>query len=418
MGFSSIQGDTLAIQRAQLSSAWYYQRPDAGYVEYDPRRTSLSGWSAASSLGKESGTYQFGIYGDATSPGFELNDAGFQANADGLDVFGFVNRRWTRPGKVFRFAFLGNNAGVNYNFGGVRTGLRYNFNAFGQFLNYWGVDGHFNANFRSLSAGLPRGGPLAYSPAGWSVSGGVSSDSRKRISLWTSGHYSWNELGGWGYGLFSGLTLRPTSTVSATIGPEFFSSRSKLQFVQSQPDSTATATYGGQYLFAEVLQKTLDLTTRLNVTFTPALSLQLYAQPFVATGDYGRFKELAQPRSLDYVVYGETAGSTLRCFDGNDAEIPCSGAQGPAYYLADPDGAGPRASVQVFNPDFDARALRGNAVLRWEYRPGSTLFLVWTRSCSAFSADPDFGGLSDLGRLCQGPSDNMFAVKLNYWLSF
>ncbi|MBI2614897.1 MAG: hypothetical protein HYW52_04325, partial [Gemmatimonadetes bacterium] len=93
-------------------------------------------------------------------------------------------------------------------------------------------------------------------------------------------------------------------------------------------------------------------------------------------------------------------------------------AQAPAYYLGDPDGAGPRAGVQLFNPDFGARSLRGNAVLRWEYRPGSTLFLVWTRSCSASSAVPEFGGVSDLGRLCEGPSDNVFAVKANYWLSF
>ncbi|MBI2072113.1 MAG: hypothetical protein HYT81_03575 [Gemmatimonadetes bacterium] len=218
--------------------------------------------------------------------------------------------------------------------------------------------------------------------------------------------------------MFTGINLRPTPSISVSVSPEFFSSRSKLQHVRAQDDSTATATFGRQYVFAEVLQRTLDLTTRLNLTFTPALSLQLYAQPFVATGDYGGFKELARPRSLDHVVYGETPGSTLRCFDANDLEIPCGGAQASAYYLGDPDGASPRAGVQLFNPDLGARSLRGNAVLRWEYRPGSTLFLVWTRSCSASSAVPEFGGVSDLGRLCEGPSDNVFAVKANYWLSF
>ncbi len=418
LGFSRIEGDTLAMQRAQRSSARYYQRPDADYVEYDPTRTSLSGWTASLSLGKEAGGSQFGIFGNATSPGFEVNDAGFQTSADDLDFFGFVNRRWTKPGKVFRFAFLGNNVNVNHNFGGVRTGLRYNFNAFGQFLNYWGADAHFNASLRSLSDGLTRGGPLAQSAQSLSVSGGLASDSRKPIALRLAGHYAWNELGGWGYGVFGSLDLRPTPSVSVSVGPELFSSRTILQYVRVQDDSTATATFGRQYVFAEVLQKTLDLTTRLNVTFTPALSLQLYAQPFVATGDYDGFKELTRPRSLDHIVYGETPGSTLRCFDGNDAEIACGGAQAPAYYLGDPDGAGPRPSVQLFNPDFGARSLRGNAVLRWEYRPGSTLFLVWTRSCSASSAVPDFRGLSDLGRLCEGPSDNVFAVKANYWLSF
>jgi hypothetical protein len=417
VGLSRIEGDTLAIQGAQRSSARYYQRPDADYVEYDPGRTALSGWAASVNLSKEAGTYQFGVSGVAEAPGFELNDAGFFGSADDLEAFAYLNRRWTKPGKVFKYAFLGNNAGATYNFGGVRTGGWYNFNAFGQFLNNWGADAHFNINFRRLDDGLTRGGPLAQAPRSMAVSGGISTDSRKPINLFVGSHYSWNEIGGWGYGVFSSLNLRPTPGISVSVGPELFSSRSILQYVSAQDDATATATFGRQYVFAEVLQKTLDLTTRLNVTFTPALSLQLYAQPFVATGDYDGFKELAQPRSLDHVVYGEAPGSTLRCFDGNDVELACGSAPAPAYYLGDPDGAGPRASARVDNPDFGSRSLRGNAVLRWEYRPGSTLYLVWTRSCSA-SAGPQFGGLNDLGRLCEGPSDNVFAVKANYWVSF
>jgi len=417
MAFSRIEGDTLAIQRAQRSSARYYQRPDADYVEYDPTRTALTGWAGSLSFGKEAGAYQFGLYGSARSTGFELNDTGFQTSADDLEFSGFVNRRWTRPGNVFRSAFLGNNAGMPRNFGGIRTGGWYNLNAFGQFLNYWSADAHLSITFRSLSDGLTRGGPLAQSPRSSSVSAGMSSDSRKPVSFWLYSYYSWNEIGGWGYGTYSGLNLRPTPSISASVGPSFSSSRSVLQFVQARDDATATATFGRQYVFAEVLQKTLDLTTRLNVTFTPVLTLQLYAQPFVATGDYDRFKELARARSRDHVVYGETTGSTIRCFDENDAEIGCGGTQVPDYYIGDPDGAGPRPGVQVSNPDFNSRSLRGNAVLRWEYRPGSTLFLVWTRSCSAFSSTPEFRGVSDLGRLCQGPSDNVVAVKLNYWLS-
>ncbi|HXV85754.1 MAG TPA: DUF5916 domain-containing protein, partial [Gemmatimonadales bacterium] len=347
---------------------------------------------------------------------FEINDAGFQTSADDVELFAFLNRRWTRPGKVFRFAFLGNNAGLNRNFGGIRTGGWYNFNAFGQFLNYWGADAHFNINFRSLSDGLTRGGPLAESPRAMNVSGGLSSDSRKSVSFWLSTYYSWNELGGWGHGLYSGINVRPTPSISGSVGPSFSESRSMLQYVRSQDDATATATFGRQYVFAEVLQKTLDLTTRLNVTFTPDLTLQLYAQPFVATGDYGTFKELVRPRSLEHLVYGQGPGSTLRCYDGSDVEIVC-GSQTPAYYLGDPDGSGPRTEVRLDNPDFASRSLRGNAVLRWEYRPGSTLFLVWTRSCSSFGATPDFGGLGDLGRLCTGPADNVLAVKANWWVS-
>jgi len=175
---------------------------------------------------------------------------------------------------------------------------------------------------------------------------------------------------------------------------------------------------GRQYVFAQIRQKSLDLTTRLNVTFSPTLTLQLYTQPFVATGDYYRFKELARSRSLDYVAYGETPGSTLRCYDATDTAMSCSGAAAPAYYVANPDTTARRRDVRIRNPNFSSRSLRGNAVLRWEYRPGSTLFFVWTTNCSAFSGDPRFSAGNDIQHLCQGPSANVVAVKLNYWLSF
>jgi len=416
-GFSRISGDTLAIQRAQRSSARYYQRPDADYVEYDPTRTSLAGWTAALSLNKESGRYQFGLSGSAISPGFDLNDAGFQTTADYASLFAFVNRRWTRPGKVFRQLFLGNNAAVNVNFGGVRTNLRYNFNLYGQFLNYWSAWAYGGFNVRALSDRLTRGGPLAYSPGGWFSGGGFGSDSRKRVAGWLEVYHDGNEIGGAEWGVWSSLDLRPTSTITVSVGPSYRASNSILQYLQSQTDTTATATFGRQYVFAQIRQKSLDLTTRLNITFTPRLSLQLYTQPFVATGDYYRLKELARPRSLDYVTYGETPGSTLRCYDATDTAMSCSGAAAPAYYVANPDTTAGRRDVRIGNPDFSSRSLRGNLVLRWEYRPGSTLFFVWTTSCSAFSGDPRFRAGNDIQHLCQGPSANVFAVKMNYWLS-
>ncbi|MEK6768261.1 MAG: hypothetical protein AABY85_04650, partial [Gemmatimonadota bacterium] len=276
-------------------------------------------------------------------------------------------------------------------------------------------------NVRALSDRLTRGGPLAYSPGSWFSGGGLSSDSRKRVAASLNVNYSENEIGGTGWGMDGSLDLRPTSSITVSVGPSYSTSNSILQYLQSQTDTMATAMFGRQYVFAQIRQKSLDLTTRLNITFTPRLSLQLYTQPFVATGDYYRFKELARPRSIDYVVFGETPGSTLApsCFDATDSPVSCSaaGAPAPRYYDADPDGPGPRRSARISNFDFNSRSLRGNAVLRWEYRPGSTLFLVWTTACSAFSSNPRFRAGDDLQQLCQGPSDNVFAVKMNYWLS-
>jgi len=217
------------------------------------------------------------------------------------------------------------------------------------------------------------------------------------------------ELGGRGLGFHLEAEWQPSPRVLLAVGPNYYASREPLQYVRSTTDPTAQGTFGRRYLFAEITQRTLDLTTRLNVTLTPNLSVQLYVQPFIATGDYQGFKELTAPRTRDYLVYGRAPGSTL---------TPLTDPSGAVTgYALDPDGAGARPAAQIGNPDFSSRSLRGNAVVRWEYRPGSTLFLVWTSNCSAYGANPRFDAVGDVGRLCQGRADNVFAVKFNYWLS-
>jgi hypothetical protein len=237
----------------------------------------------------------------------------------------------------------------------------------------------------------------------------LSSDSRRPLRAAASVTYADNDLGGSSVTVATEVYLRPSRSVSLSLAPSYQWLLTNQQYVTARADSTATATFGRRYILSDILQRTLDLTTRLNVTLTPTLSLQLYAQPFVATGDFRRFKEFLAPGTTRYLVYGEAAGSSL---------TPVSGADGSvAAYDLDPDGPGPRPVTRIGNPDFASRSLRGNAVLRWEYRPGSTLFLVWTTSCSAYGPQPVFSAGDDLRHLCQGRADNVFAVKVNYWMS-
>jgi len=375
-GLSYIAGDTLAIQRAQLSSARYYQRPDADYVDYDPARTSLAGWTGTLGVSRDVGRWIYGLTATAVSPGFELNDVGYQTNADRAQAAFFAIRRWTRPGKVFRNAMIQLLGVGGVDFGGDRVSSQLQLYGGGSFLNYWYVNAGVTQTARATNPSLTRGGPAGISPATTTASLSLSTDSRKRVWASLGGSGVRNELDGWSANVYSTLTLRPSNSVSLSVSPDYSVARTQQQYVTSFADSTAVATFGRRYVFSEIIQRTLDLTTRLDVTFTPSLSLQLYTQPFIATGDYRRFKELAAPRTMDYVDFG-----------GNPA------------------------------PDFAYRSLRGNAVLRWEYRPGSTLFLVWTQSCSAYDSQATFSAGDDLRHLCQGRSDNVFAVKLNYWLS-
>ena len=174
-------------------------------------------------------------------------------------------------------------------------------------------------------------------------------------------------------------------------------------------DPTATAFYGTRYVFAELRQKSVNFDTRVNVTFSPTLTFELYAQPFISSVHYSQLKEFAAPRGLRKLVYGQDIGTVTTSRDATGAVTD---------YTIDPDGSGPAAPFTVSNPDFNFRSLRGNAVVRWEYRPGSTLFFVWTRSSSdVASYVGDLAFSRDTDALFKAKADNVFLVKVNWWLN-
>jgi len=164
--------------------------------------------------------------------------------------------------------------------------------------------------------------------------------------------------------------------VSVTVGPNFSKSQTPLQYRYKAYDSTgaSAATYDTSYTFARLQQTELSAAIRLNWTYSPTLSLQLYAQPLISAGKFSDYRRLARPRSYDFV----------------------SVASGG-------------------NEDFNFKSLRGNAVLRWEYMPGSTLFFVWTQSREDFENVGDFRFGSSMGRMLSAPAENIFMIKATYW---
>jgi hypothetical protein len=171
-------------------------------------------------------------------------------------------------------------------------------------------------------------------------------------------------------------------------------------------DPYATTMYGKRYIFADLIYKELSAQIRVNWTLSPDLSFQMFVQPLFATGDYTNFKEFARPKSFDFNVYGKNgslfADSTFN--DGNRS-----------IYL-DPDGAGPAPMIIINHPNFNRISLRGNAVLRWEYMPGSTLFFVWTQSRFDNEGSGNFDFHRSFNRLVDAKADNIFMLKFTYWL--
>jgi uncharacterized protein DUF5916 len=409
-GGSYILGDPAAIRAAQRSSNRYFQRPDTRSFRYDPQRRSLSGVNAEVYLNKVAGNWTWGLAARTVSPGFEVNDLGFQQRVDQTSLAASLGRRWTRPVLMFRRAYAYLTFAPSWNYDGNPIERKYGALGYVQFRNFWSADASASYTAPALDDRLTRGGPLAAKPASGYVSAELYSDSRKQISAYGFVDYSRNAAGGWSASVLPQITLRRGSAVSVSVGPYYAVGRSAAQFVQRVSDSTAAATGGTRYVFAELNQHTVDLTVRVTAALSPALSIQLYAQPFSFSGDYRTFKELRASRTFAFTTYGKDDGSTIR-----DTLLP-SGAKTVPGYVVDPGGGG--KPFTLVDPDFRTRSLQFKTVIRWEYRPGSTLYIAWTQSRSGyFPSDSSFSVGRDFGaELFRDRPTNVFMVKASYWL--
>jgi hypothetical protein len=413
---TNVSGDTAAILRLQQSSARYFQRPDRGNGangllsdRFDPSLTSLRGLGAYARFARDQGNWLWEVSTNLRTPGFENNDIAFLSRADYWWMSGNLFRQWTKPTTWYRQAFFIVGGQQQYNFDWDLTDRQGQL--FGDIVlrNYWEINGFWIGRPSVLDDGLARGGPVLRRPAlnYWQAS--LSSDRRKSVVVNASGSYDRSSDGKPDWYTSLTLQLRPASNISLSLGPSFSHNETAYQYVSAVADPTATAFAGTRYVFADLNQDAVAMDTRFNVTFTPNLTFELFVQPLIASGSYSRYKEFAAPRALRKLTYGVDVGT--------DSVVPGSAGQ-PDVHVIDPDAAGPAQSFSITDPSFVFRALRGNAVLRWEYRPGSTLFLVWTRSSeSALSRGSiDFG--PDTHALFRGPAENIFLLKMNFWLGF
>ena len=399
-GGTRVEGSQADILKLQYSSMHYFQRPDADHVEVNPEATSLSGWGGRFNLAKQEGNWLLSAAVGVLSPAFNPNDTGFQHSASDLINIHFLpGYQWTKPGKVFRNALVIGGPFWNFDFGGNKNWEGFLASFEGTFLNYWYINTMFAHNPQTLSKTLSRGGPLILIPSGYQFDFGFNSDSRKAVVL--EGYMSYYRRPRSGHSLYTELSLRwkPASNISLSFGPRYETDRGEMQWVTRVEDPLMTETFGTRYVFGRISNPVLSTEIRLNWTFTPRVSLQLYLQPFIAVGTYDKFKELARPRAFEYNVYGDGA-STIT-------------AEGGRYFV-DPDGEGPAAPFSFTNPDFNYKSLRGTLVFRWEYLPGSVLYVVWTQSRADYSNPGNFQLQRDLGDLLVAPGDNIFMIKLSY----
>jgi hypothetical protein len=374
---SSVRGSSEAITALQESNVHLFQRPDADHVDLDPTATSMNGHAGSIAFGKIGGErVRFSSLFGYRSPGFDYNDLGFQRRADERVIQNWLQWRFEKPGKYVRNFRINFNNWGGWNFAGDRLVLGYNVNAHWQFQNFWRIGSGLNLNRRGFDDRATRGGPGAYSngPIGsWFY---VETDGRRLVSFDLFTFWN-NDLNGSRLvELSPALTLRPMPALSMQVGAQWSSNKDDNQWIANLEEEGSPT----RYVFGRLKQTTAAATVRVNYTLSPNLSLQLYGQPFVSAGHYEHYKELVDGRAERYqdrfrpFAYGE-------------------------------------------NADFNYLSFRTTNVLRWEFKPGSTLFVVWQQGRDQDGTRGDFRLGRDFGDVFSTPSTNTFLVKMAYWFN-
>ena len=383
---SRVSGTPEAIAITQQDQVHYYQRPDDD-IEFDPTRTSLSGYAMEARFAKVGGTRTVFETGYARrSAGFEINDLGFLNQSDIQTWNTWFALRFNKPNKVFQRLNWNFNWWQYWTLEGLPTDRAFNSNVHTQFNNRWWLHagGTIGIGQTYCDRNCTRGGPaLKQEPfiAPW---GGIEGNYSKPFTPSVFVNYFRGD-GGRSYNVSVNPQIRynVSSRFSTSLSFNYRFNRDDTQFYGNFTDTLTLATH---HTLAHLEQKTVGITWRANYTFRPNATLQLYANPFVSKGTFSNVREVVNPRADEFT-----------------------------------DRFQPFADTSVTNNPggFNSKQFRSNVVFRWEYRPGSTLFLVWSQGRGA--QDPAEGDKSfrgDFGDLFGMRADDTFLVKMSYWFNW
>lgn len=400
--FSNVRGDSAAITRTQLSSARYYQRPDAGHLTLDSSLSSLSGYGASFKFGRQGQKkIRFETSLNIKSPGLEFNDLGYMRYSDVIHHGTWMGYYIHEPFSIFRNFYLNLNYWLYWNFEGKLLSNSYNLNFNSQFKNKWRMNGSFSRVNQSMSISLLRGGPSFILPGSWDLNMNFNSDQSRKVSFNAGAYYGFGDQDRSDYKEFwAGINLRPMNSLSISIDPSFGYGMNELQYI-----STLDYENKPRYIFSRIDQKTLAFTLRLDFTLTPDLSIQYYGQPFISSGGYVNFKHIIEPHAQDF-------SNRYSVFSENQISLNTD----DETYEIDENIDG-NTDYSFGKPDFNFREFRSNLVLRWEYSRGSTIYLVWSQGRTSSSSNGTFAFGNDIDQLFGVKAHHVFLIKINYWFS-
>jgi len=409
--FSRVEGSPEAILATQTEFVHYFQRPNAPHLSVDSTRTSLAGAGGTFKIGKfggkpdkRGGVFKFETGLTFRTPGLELNDVGFLLAADEINHFTWAGYNIQKPFSVFRTLRVNYNHWARWDFGGQFLYSAFNTNAHAYFKNQWGIGGGVTWNPYDISNNALRGGSSLRRPPGMGTNFYVETDRRKKISFNANSFYAWGfgkTVQSHGYNGGASYQILDAMRLSLSTGYER-SWRRQDQFV-------AQRDFNGQQrtIVSEVEQRSFYVTARLNYNITPDLTVQYYGQPFIFRALYKNFGHVTDPLNAEY-------NKRFHRYEGSEIQA------GAGHFSIDENRDG-SVDYQFNKPDFNFTQFRSNLVVRWEYVPGSEVYLVWSQQAFPNAFDDLDSPLPNslFGNVFDGQQkpDNIFLVKFTYrWL--
>lgn len=399
-GLTHVDGDEAAILRAQRPSSRYFQRPDATHVKLDPNRTSMNGGRADVTVERPNGRHWLWAAAlRVESPELEHNDTGRLTSGDDIQSRDpGITYRETQPGRIFRSYSITGSTNHEWTFGGDRTSSRVRTGFESTWKNFWRTTLSANLDFRGYNWQLTRGGPLMETPRGWTWQGRLQNRSGAQTGPGRQRSVQVRRIRR-RHAAPRRPVLVPPATELAPVGQSRVRARGQSPAIRHNAQRGAAGNVR-QPLHLCVHQPdhavhpgTLDL------HFKPDLTLDVYAEPFAASGRYDEFGELLAARSRFLRAYG-TDGSTIETRSDGSRIV----RDGPETFT-------------MGNRDFNNRSFRSNVVLRWERRPGSTLYVVWQQDRSEPQPTGAHVSLGDMLGSLGAPGTNFFAIKASFWLA-
>ena len=393
-----VTGDAKAIEAIQRAPEHYLQRPDQDYGRLDPTRTSLSGYSQTMSFTRISGRHWlFGVSSIYDSVAFEANQIGQMNGADGIQPNFNVTYRETQPGRRFRNYSIRMSQQNEWNHGWNRQTGSVGATVNVTWLNFWTSSIGLTRLFRGEDAKLTRGGPLMGTAHGWTANASVGNSVTAQTRWTGSAVAAQNELGGTTRRVNGSFSFRPAPRWQLSVAPSYERLIDAQQYV-STLSGGRPETFGSRYVFAYIERSTFSSEFRMSFTLKPDVNVDVYAEPFAASGRYYDYGELLEPASRERILYG-TSGTRLELGQNGDRLVTVG-----------------NSSFTLRQRDFNIRSFQSNVVLRWEWRPGSTMYVVWQQNRDAQDAIGSRVNLGDVFRSVRAPGTNIFLVKTSFWL--